>query len=72
MRKKLTTYIEEENIKELKKIALEKECSVADILDELVKKYLEKEKNKEVNWMGNSISVKEVREYDDPGTLPPL
>ncbi|WP_346887808.1 hypothetical protein [Clostridium sp. UBA1056] len=46
MRKKLTTYIEEESIKELKKIALEKECSVSDILDELAKKYIEKEKNK--------------------------
>lgn len=40
MRKKFTTYIEEKNIKELKKKAIELNCSVADILNKLVEEYL--------------------------------
>lgn len=40
MRKKFTAYIEDLNTKELKKIALEKECSVSDILNVLVDEYL--------------------------------
>lgn len=43
MRKKLTTYVEEGNIKKLKQIALDKDCSVADIIDNLVQKYLKGE-----------------------------
>jgi hypothetical protein len=43
MRKKLTTYIEEVNIKKLKQIALDNNCSVADIIDKLTKKYLKGE-----------------------------
>lgn len=40
MRKKLTTYIEEKNLKTLKIKAIEKGCSVADILNKLVEDYL--------------------------------
>lgn len=40
MRKKFTAYIEEENLKELKIKAIEKGCSVADILNKLVEDYL--------------------------------
>lgn len=40
MRKKITTYIEEGNIKKLKQIALDKNCSMADIIDDLTSKYL--------------------------------
>lgn len=40
MRKKFTGYIEESNTKKLKRIALEKECSVSDILNVLVDEYL--------------------------------
>lgn len=43
MRKKLTTYIEETNIRKLKQIALDNNCSVADIIDKLTQKYLEGE-----------------------------
>lgn len=43
MRKKLTTYIEEANIKKLKQIALDKDCSVADIVDKLTQNYLKGE-----------------------------
>lgn len=43
MRKKITTYIEENNIKKLKQIALEKDKSMADIIDKLTKKYLKGE-----------------------------
>lgn len=39
MRKKLTTYIEEEDIKKLKKLALEQNTSVADILGALVSEH---------------------------------
>ena len=46
MRKKLTTYIEEESIKQLKMKAIEQECSVADILNDLVEEYLGGNKNK--------------------------
>ena len=45
MRKKLTTYIEEENIKQLKMKAIEQGCSVADILNKLVEEYLGGNKN---------------------------
>lgn len=41
MRKKLTTYIEEEYITKLKRLALEQESSVADIIDALVRNHLE-------------------------------
>lgn len=40
MRKKFTTYLEEEYIKELKIKAIERNCSVADILNKLVEEYL--------------------------------
>lgn len=43
MRKKLTTYIEEEYIKQLKIKAIEFNCSVADILNKLVEEYLKEE-----------------------------
>ena len=43
MRKKLTTYIEDANIKKLKQIALDKDCSVADIVDKLTQNYLKGE-----------------------------
>lgn len=39
MRKKLTTYIEEEDIKKLKRLALEQDTSVSDILGALVKEH---------------------------------
>jgi len=39
LRKKLTTYIEEEDIKKLKKLALEQDTSVSDILCSLVSKH---------------------------------
>ena len=42
MRKKLTTYIEENMIKKLKINAIERNLSVADILNDLVKEYLDK------------------------------
>ena len=41
MRKKLTTYIEEEYIMKLKRLALEQESSVADIINALVRNHLE-------------------------------
>ncbi len=41
MRKKLTTYIEEEYIIKLKRLALEQESSVADIINALVRNHLE-------------------------------
>ncbi|MDY3828867.1 MAG: hypothetical protein SOZ71_08830 [Clostridium sp.] len=44
MRKKFTAYIEEDNLKELKIKAIEFECSVADILNDLIEEYLKKEK----------------------------
>lgn len=40
MRKKLTTYIEEDMIKKLKINAIERDLSVSDILNELVEEYL--------------------------------
>ena len=42
MRKKLTTYIEEELIKRIKIKAIEEGKSVADILNELIEEYLNK------------------------------
>lgn len=42
MRKKLTTYIEEDMIKKLKINAIERNLSVSDILNELVEEYLNK------------------------------
>ena len=42
MRKKLTTYIEEELIKRIKIKAIEEGKSVADILNELLEEYLDK------------------------------
>lgn len=49
MRKKLTTYIEEENLKELKIKAIEENCSVADILNILVESYLKN--NEELEYL---------------------
>ena len=40
MRKKLTTYIEEDLIKRIKIKAIEEGKSVADILNELIEEYL--------------------------------
>ena len=40
MRKKLTTYIEEDLIKKIKIKAIEEGKSVADILNELIEEYL--------------------------------
>ena len=42
MRKKLTTYIEEDLIKRIKIKAIEERKSVADILNELIEEYLNK------------------------------
>ena len=42
MRKKLTTYIEEDLIKRVKIKAIEEGRSVADILNELLEEYLDK------------------------------
>lgn len=42
MRKKLTTYIEEDLIKRIKIKAIEEGRSVADILNELIEEYLNK------------------------------
>ena len=42
MRKKLTTYIEEDLIKRIKIKAIEEGKSVADILNELIEEYLDK------------------------------
>ena len=42
MRKKLTTYIEEDLIKRIKIKAIEEGKSVADILHELLEEYLNK------------------------------
>ncbi len=42
MRKKLTTYIEEDLIKRIKIKAIEEGKSVADILNELLEEYLDK------------------------------
>ena len=42
MRKKLTTYIEEDLIKRIKIKAIEEGKSVADILNELLEEYLNK------------------------------
>ena len=42
MRKKLTTYIEEDLIKKIKIKAIEEGKSVADILNELIEEYLNK------------------------------
>lgn len=39
MRKKLTSYIEEEDIKKLKRLALEQDTSVSDILGALVSEH---------------------------------
>ena len=41
MRKKLTTYIEEDLIKRIKIKAIEEGKSVADILNELIEEYLD-------------------------------
>lgn len=41
MRKKLTTYIEEDLIKRIKIKAIEEGRSVADILNELLEEYLD-------------------------------
>lgn len=43
MRKKFTTYIEEENLKKLKIKAVEENCSAADILNKLLEDYLTKQ-----------------------------
>ena len=42
MRKKLTTYIEEDLIKRIKIKAIEEGSSVADILNKLLEEYLDK------------------------------
>ena len=42
MRKKLTTYIEEDLIKRIQIKAIEEGKSVADILNELLEEYLDK------------------------------
>lgn len=49
MRKQLTTYIEEENIKILKIKAIDHCCSVSDILNKLVQEYLDQEVYNERN-----------------------
>lgn len=43
MRKKLTTYIEDDYIEILKRLAFEQETSVADILNYLIKEHLERD-----------------------------
>ncbi len=44
--KKLNIYMEEYLIKDLKKIAIDKDTSVSKILTELAVKYVKKEKDK--------------------------
>lgn len=43
--KKYTTYLDENLIKEIKKIAIDKETTVAQILNELIRDYIKKEKH---------------------------
>lgn len=43
--RKFTTYLEDELIKDLKKIAIDKETSVSQILNDLAKIYVDKEKS---------------------------
>lgn len=42
--KKFTTYLNEDLIKELKKLAIDKEISVSQIFNDLATAYIEKEK----------------------------
>jgi hypothetical protein len=42
--RKFTTYLEDKLIKDLKKIAIDKETSVSQILNDLATVYVEKEK----------------------------
>lgn len=51
MRGKFTIYIEEENKKKIKRVAVEKECSASDIMDKLVQEYLDSLKSGKVNDM---------------------